>query len=448
MRRRTRRPGVSAPGGTVAPATAPAPSRFEVVALCVLIFVLPLFEVPKHLAWVGWVAAWIAARGPGAVVRPRWTAWDWTIGAFVASALAAGAFSGDWRSSLAESGDAVRIAITAWLVGRGGYSPRQLAAALAAALAGTLAALVWAAIALTRKGPPEPLELNSVGHVNHSAIYLVIALSVAAGLALAAWRCRLRGAGALVFAGLLILLALLVGASRAALGAAAVFLALLAVAGPAGVIAPGGASAPSSAPSAARLRLLLLAAVGGAIALYAALVHLSPRPLQPAGEGVAEKFVSRPQESGPLSFRDRIWRVAWMAFEAQPLAGVGNDRFRALTPQALCPAGSDASRCDPQRLQFTTHAHSVYMNTLAERGAFGAAALLALIAAWLSLLRRTRTAGASASWAAAVWWASAGGLCVTALAGLLNTTLHHEHGMLAMFTLGALRALDTARRPG
>jgi O-antigen ligase len=439
---------VSAPRETIAPAAAPAPSRYELAALCALLFVLPIFEVPKHLAWVAWVAAWIAARGPGALVRPRWKAWDWTIGAYAASALAAGAFAGDWRSSLAESGDAVRIAITALLVGRGGYSPRQLAAALAAALAGTLAALAWAAVALVRSDPPEPLELNSVGHVNHSAIYLAIALAVAAGLALAAWRGRRRGAAALVLAGSLIVVSLLIGASRAALGAAAVFLALLAVAGPAVAIAPGRAPAPSSAPSPARLRLLMLAAVVAAVALYAALLHVSPRPLQPAGEGVAEKFVSRPHDSGPLSFRDRIWRVAWLAFEAQPLTGVGNERFRALTPQALCPDGAAGPRCDPQRLHFTTHAHSVYMNTLAERGVFGAASLLALFAAWLSLLRRTRAACASAGWAAAVWWASAGGLCVTALAGLLNTTLHHEHGLLAMFTLGALRALDARDRTG
>ena len=36
---------------------------------------------------------------------------------------------------------------------------------------------------------------------------------------------------------------------------------------------------------------------------------------------------------------------------------------------------------------------------------------------------------------------------ITALSVLLNTTLHHEHGILAMFTLGALLAVSRNQPP-
>ena len=453
----------------IGPAATDGPSRVELAVLCALLFFLPLFEVPKQLLWLAWVIVWLAARGPRALFAPPRSALEWGICAVAASALAAGLFSGHWGGSIVEAGDPVRVVSVAWLIARGGYRPRQLVVALGAALAGTVAALVWAAFTLLRSDHPSYLELHSVGHVNHTAIYLAIALSTAVGLALAQWRGRRALSGALGACALLLCLALFVAASRAALGAATAFLVALAWAAPSG---------KAAAPARSRARWAFRVAIGamllGAALLYNVFQQVSTRPLQPAGEGVVERFKSRPEGAGMLSYRDGLWRVAAIGFASHPVFGVGNDRFGSLTAKTLCPAddgsgppkrqaddssaaadaapapGGQGARtldpCDPTRLHFAPHAHSLYANALAERGAFGLLAVVVLLGAWAWLLAKAIDRCRGDDLLAGLWCASLGGWCVTALAGLLNTTLHHEHGMLAMLTLGALvSALGGAR---
>lgn len=440
-----------------------AAPRAEAALLAALLFTVPLFEVPKHLLWLAWVAAWLVHRGPRALAAGPWRAPEIAIAAAAASVAAAGALSGAWPQSLSAGADALRNASVAWLIARGGYSARQLLALLCAAVAGALVALAWGLVELLRASGPASLELHSVGHVNHSAIYLAVAVAAASGLAVAAWARPGALRAAWTVAIVVLVTGLFVAASRAALGAAAVFFVLVGVAAP---VRPAGAT-PGGWPR-MKFRAVLAVAIAAAALGYALALHLSPHALQPSGEGVGEKFASRPADAGVLAYRDRLWHVALLAFRTQPLLGIGNGRFRTLDARGLCgaqaagdaapagagaaagPAGGSASAdpdCDPSRLYFAPHAHSVYANTLAERGALGLAALLALLAVWAAALARTRRRCPDDPAFAGVWTASLGAWCVVSLAGTLNTTLHHEHGMLAMAALGALVAAARGERP-
>jgi len=82
------------------------------------------------------------------------------------------------------------------------------------------------------------------------------------------------------------------------------------------------------------------------------------------------------------------------------------------------------------------HAHNLYLNTLAERGIVGSVPLAAVLIAWGLLLfrRRPRPADSEDDWL--LWGAAAAAWTVSVVAGLANTTLHHEHGMLAALLLG------------
>jgi O-antigen ligase len=321
---------------------------------------------------------------------------------------------------------------------------RDIWLVLAAAVAGAVVASFWGLVELIRASQPAMLELHSVGHVNHSAIYLAIACAAAVGLALRARGTRPVGRWAVHASVLVLLVCLLISASRAAIGAAALHLAVTAWVAP-GTRGPqnGGEARGQGWLTRSRLRIAVLATVLGAMIAYAIVGRVSPGPLQPSGESFVEKFVSRPTQAGPLAFRDQLWRVAGLAFQEHPLFGIGNDRFRTLTRETLCAPPRD---CGTKPLYFAAHAHSLYANTLAERGLFGIAWIVALLGLWAGALWRMRGDARGDPDAAMIWTASLGALLVTAAAGVLNTTLHHEHGMLAMALLGLL--LAARRAPG
>ena len=102
------------PGGSVAPAGALPVGRIELGLLAALLFVLPLFEVPKHLLWAAWVVVSLAqcwrSRAPGSIPGGRPAGWDAIFAGFVlAAALAGVGVPGQaWRAG--ELGD-VRVDI-------------------------------------------------------------------------------------------------------------------------------------------------------------------------------------------------------------------------------------------------------------------------------------------------------------------------------------------------
>lgn len=420
-------------------------SRTERFLLAALLLVVPLLEVPKHLFWVAWVGVSLTmlwrGRGLGGPAQSGWQPWDALLGAVLVAALLAGAGFADPGSSLAATGDTLRLVSVPWLMARRGYRVADCLPLLWAALAGTVLATVWGFIDIFRATAPMFLELNSVGHVNHSSIYLAIAFGCALGLALAD---RARARGLALAAALLLAAALMATGSRASAGAAVGFVLLL------GWSAPFSGTDPArAARRRLRFRVGLLVLVLAAGGVYRLATGLSDKRLQPEGQGLIEKFVFQASVGAPTSHRDGLLRLALAAAGAHPLVGLGNGGFRRLTPERVCaeiivpPAGQP---CDTARYFFSSHAHSLYANTLAERGLVGLAALLALLGAWALRLRRTLDWARANHRQAGIWVASLAGLSVTAFAGLLNTSLHHEHGLLAMATLGMLLAASAPPR--
>lgn len=418
------------------------PGRADVIEfrlLCGWLFLLPLFEAPKHLLWAGWVVAWLVAHGPRvALARPR-GGLEWSLVAMALTAVAAGITTPAWGQSLSASGDLLRLALTAWLVSRAGLAPGRLLVALAFAVGGALTALAWGLAVLFAGEGGKYLELHSVGHVNHSAIYLAIALAAALGLGVAARERAAvrRDAGLAVIA---LATGLWISASRAAVGATLVFAGWLA------------AFPPPSIPTIGRrrMRIALLAGVAASVLAFGAIRLVSPVSFHPPGGDMSAKFDSRLIDAGLLAFRVHLWRVAALAAAAEPLTGIGNRQFRNLTPERVCEARPRLPRawlpdpCDASKLYFKPHAHSLYAQALAERGIAGALATAAVVVAWGALLIRAARSRRDAAFDGIVC-ASLGAWCVTAFAGLLNTTLQHEHGLLAMTLLGALAGVNSGR---
>jgi O-antigen ligase len=407
-----------------APASAAAavstPQRIEHAILLGLALVLPLFEAPKNLLWIAYVAIWLANRVRARDLGGRWDRWDTLVALWIASGYAVAAFAGIRHEEWSAANDILRYGSILWLLRRSRYPDGTWFALLAMIVAGTVVALAWGYYGLLIEKKHQFLGLKSVGHVNHSAIYLAIV----SGAALAAARAWWREMGLLGRAAGLVLLAALVVSlfwmqSRAAVGAGLVVAVVLL-----GVYA------------ARTRRGLHRVIIGATVAVGVALV-LRPQ--------VVEKYEARMEEDRILAYRDQIWLVGLTALREHPWFGVGMGNFERIGPKEVRAWGEKRSESiDMTRLVFSSHAHSLYVNTLAERGLVGFTVLVAVLVAWaVALIRRIPEAHAPPLlWA--YWGAAAGAWLIAAIAGSVNTTLHHEHALLSMLVLGGWLSLSQA----
>ena len=361
------------------------------IALCVF---LPLYEAPKNVAWVGYVALWLANRAIDRDFGGRWDPWDTLICAWLASGFVVAAFAGlhggEWRAAL----DIVRYGGVLWLMKRTRFTERQIELVMAALVAAVVIGLAMAYAQLAGRENAR-LELNSVGHVNHTAIYLAIMLGVCVS-----WFFTGRHRVVMGAASVLVLVSTFVAASRAGVGAALLAIAVLAAFW--------------------WRRSRLPAAIVAAVLVITSAVNVL------GGAEVFERHEANVHSGNTLAFRDRAWNLAIATWQQHPLFGVGMDNF-ALVSRAQ--SGDRYASLFP-------HAHSLYLNTLVERGLVGALPVALVLLAWAAALMRRlpRASDGDVDWL--VWGAALGAWLVTAVAGLVNTTLHHEHGLLAMVLLG------------
>lgn len=385
----------------------------ETALLLGLCFALPLFEAPKSLLWIGYGVAWLANHSRSRDFGGPWDGWDSLIAVWIASGFGVALFAGEQGSEWRGAGDLLRYASVLWMVKRAGYSPRETRWVLGMLVASTVIGLAIAHARMLRDPSGATLlELHSVGHVNHTAVYLAIMLGLCTAWLFArwrAWRIGTRSVGLAVIT--LVVTSLLVTASRGAIAVGLALLPLLAL-----------AWWPRSRVPVAIAACAVVLVVAGAVA---------------GGAAVVRKHWDNVDAHNVLSYRDGVWRAAIAAWQRHPWFGLGMDNYSRITQERLREWDAVAGRQhDPARYFLTSHGHSIYANALAERGLFGTLVLLAVLAAWGYSVLRHRPARGDPDEHWLVWGAAASAWTVTVLAGLVNTTLHHEHGLLAALLLG------------
>ena len=390
------------------------------VAFCVF---LPVAEAPKNLAWIAYGVTWLVNRVRSRDAGGRWRAWDWLALGWIGSAYLAAAFAGLDGRAWAKTGDVAVEGVLLWLVMRAGYGETEQRWVLGALVGATLGGLLYGYWRLwTGAAGSGTLQLYSVGHVNHTAIYIAIVLGLSVGWLIAGWRqwripARVGMAAACAF----MLASLVFTASRGAVGIGLAMLPVLAA-----------AWWPYwRAPLAAALAAVALV-VSVAVAFDAPVVR--KQELNEAAHNV-------------LSFRDGIWRAGLAAWDRYPWFGVGKDNYRLISPELVRRWRAESGKpYDAQRYVYFPHAHNLFINTLAERGVVGFAGLAAVLVAWLATIVRDRPRARDPEIAWIAWGGAASAWMVSVGVGAVNTTLHHEHGLLAALLLGIwLQARPTPR---
>ncbi|MEA3192963.1 MAG: hypothetical protein QOD26_1296 [Betaproteobacteria bacterium] len=386
--------------------------RLEIGTLLAICVFLPLYEAPKSIFLTLYLVVWLVNRVRGRDWGGRWDIWDSLIAAWLGSAALAAVFAGirggdEWRGLV----DMVRIGGALWAVKRSRYEAREVRWILGALVASTVVGLAQAYLAIL-KGQGGGLQLNSVGHVNHTAIYIAIVLGVCVAWVLARW---LKWSPLARTGGFIVTLAvfgsLIYTVSRGAIGM--------------GIVVPLALAAAwrrrwRAALPATALVLAAIVAVGFVIRAE-----------------VLVKQEALTEARNILANRIAIWHAAVHAWQRYPLAGVGVDNFKLITEDKLREWRTQAGEpFDAGTYAFYRHGHSLYFNTLAERGLVGLVPAMAMLLALLVSLIRERPAAADDDAAWLAWGGAASAWIVTCGVGLVNTTFHHEHGILAALLFG------------
>jgi O-antigen ligase len=401
----------------------------EFALLCALILFIPLFEVPKNILLGLYAIAFVSNRyvrrgghDPGDH-GGHWDVWDSLFALWIASAYVVAAFSGLQKNEWQAIFDVWKYVCLAWMLKRSGYGEREWRAIYVAAAASTLLATLWGIAALAVPHKYAGIELHSVGHVNHSAAYIAITIGAALAGLVSFWpqlslRNRVLGLGALLVFGIAIVLA----GSRAA---TVVSLAIVVLIG---------------AVWSRRSKAVLLA-MAITLVVFVASIQTFDKDMHRKNE------LAKASPHSMLNERYPLWHQALAAWRANPWFGVGMDNFDEIDQQTVKGWVEHSGEAwDPSLYAGSSHAHSLYLTTLAERGVFGFAVLMSVLLAWAIALLRSlpRSSDPPLRWM--LWGGAASALVTTVAVGFVNTTLHHEHGLLAMLLLGCWLGEERLRR--
>lgn len=400
----------------------PAATRYpiEFAFLALLIVFLPAFEAPKNIFWAAYVIAWMVNRIKDKDFGGKWQTWDTLIVLWIASGYIVAAFAGLKHEEWLGAHDILRYGSIFWLVMRGRYNDVQLRWLLGAIILSTLLTLGMGFWQFYVSHTKNSLQLHSVGHVNHSAIYLAMVFGAALFWLLAAWRTGSGALRALLIAAVgLITLALFIAESRAAAGMALLL-----------ALSVGCIWLPKSKAPLLVMGVAAIALIGGSFFFNARLVEKTRGAID---SNVA--FAERPE----------IWNVAMEAWRQYPLFGVGMDNFGQIGKHLQGWVEARGEPYHPKRYVAQAHGHSLYFNALAERGLFGLSILLAVLAYWAYCLVRRWPSKTDDDTRWLLWGGAFSAWFISVGVGTFNTTLHHEHAILAVLLLGIWLSHESGR---
>ncbi len=384
----------------------------EMIFLTLMLLSLPSLEAPKNIFLILFLTTALYREWSETKTKP-WGFWDWVFLSYISSSFLSAIFAGispseEWggfRGMLIWTG-------FAWLLSRSKYTPQEITWLIWIAILSTLPPLIWGLIEYMVIHTKGNLELHSVGHVNHSAIYLGIILGAALSVSLSIW----KTAGILKKLFLLNLpvfffIAIIIGQSRGVFGISLIRLSLIIL----------------LIPNSNQIKLMAFGIFGIVLALM---------PVMNAA--IIQKQIATQNANAVMSDRDRAWNVSLEAAHFYPVFGIGNGNWGLITLDDLKKSRVKRGLPFNEKIYGIEHrhSHSLYLTALVERGIVGFLTLMLLMSSWFILLIKTYAKLKKKTPGAYLWGASLSAWIVTCGVGVVNSTFHHEHAILAFLFLG------------
>jgi O-antigen ligase len=393
--------------------------QIDLMMLALLILTLPSLEAPKNIFLVGYLVTRLISEvlewGKRVI---KWTHWDSLFFAIVLTAFLSTLFAGmphleEWKGY----GVLLTAILTGWFLSRAQYSRENYQGLFKLIVLGTLPPLSWGLYQYFIIHTKYNLELHSVGHVNHSAIYLVIIFGASLGWFLSYFdsdKFQMKASRyylvALGILSLIFFMSLIAGQSRGAYGVG-IFLGLLII------------------YSVSKSKTIKLS--GSITIVLIVLLSIIFKT------GVIEKQISNQKANNVLSYRDKVWNVSIEASRFSPMLGIGLSNWHFITLEQLKKSvEARAETFDPNYYVFPGHSHNIYLSALVERGIVGLIVTLLFMIMWIKQLIKTYDWAAKTQQSIRLWAGSLSAWVATFGIGFVNTTFHHEHAILACLFLG------------
>jgi len=384
------------------------------ISLLGLMVCVPLFETPKTVFFILLIVAWLENGWRKSDWGGSWRVIDlifffWLVAAITVSINA----KLNYEYSAGGFSDLFRYIAVGWVVSRSSFKAGEIINILRATTVATVVALIFAYSNCPLGGTC--IELNSVGHVNHSAEYLVINFAVI--IAFIKYGNK-KDAAFLTMSALFFAWGIFDTTSRAAAGGlvvvAAITLAIWLVQ--------------------KRSKKLVLGAVA-AITIMLTLVYISP-------PDVMKKHIAWESNYDVAdSPRAKIRNFSYYAFKSAPILGVGFGNFNQLELKDIEKAIiEDKGRLEENKYMPFSHAHNIYYTYLVSGGML-AFSVFIIFWVWLGcLLYRQRNNIKGFDFG--IWLAAINVIVVNLVVGSVNTTLHHETAIISMVFIALFISKD------
>ncbi len=383
----------------------------ELTFLSLFLAFLPSLEAPKNIFLGSYLitALYRQSQTPSS----KWTIWDWVFLSLIASSFLSALFPFMAGGSEWKGFRGMLLWITfGWTLFRADYNFEEKKYLFIFAILMTLLPLLWGLTQLLILFTKDSLQLHSVGHVNHSAIYLCVIAG--AGLSLLISQLQTAQKKYVFITSLLfifLLSSVMISQSRGAFGV--VFLLTFALF--------------LLSRLATKIKTITLTLLTIFLVM---IVFITPLP-------VVEKQIANQNNHDILSQRDKVWRASFEVARLSPMFGIGGGNWKQINIDQL------KSSVESRGEKFVTedfalqwgHPHNVYLSNLVDRGILGFITFLSFMFIWLITLIKSYKKYNQDSKAMLFIMGSFSAWITIFGIGFVNTTFHHENALLALFFL-------------
>ncbi len=391
----------------------------DLVMLALMILSLPSLEAPKNIFLVGYLLTRLTTE----IIQINkglklWSRWDTLFMTIVLTGFLSTLYAGmphldEWK------GYAVLMTaiLSGWTLSRAQYSRENYQGLFKLLILGAIPPLLWGLYQYLIIHTKPNLQLHSVGHVNHSAIYLVMIFGASLGwflshLNLNKFKLKFSNLYVLAFGilSLIFFVSLIISQSRGAFGTGIII----------GLIVVYFLGKNTK---------IRIAGIISIISIVIVSIF--------SNSGVVEKQIATQKVNDVLNSRDKVWNVSLEASRFHPLFGIGLSNWHFITLDHIKKSvESRGEKFNPKNYFFPGHSHNLYLSALVERGFVGLLVTILLMLFWMKHLISTFNWAKKTTQASYLWAGSLSAWVATYGIGFVNTTFHHEHAILACLFLG------------